>query len=75
MVCRRRAGQNITYNYAANHDSFKSHCDIVVSIRDTHVSTLGGNVAHSVSRTNYPINSDGYLRDTGRVYAVMKNMN
>lgn len=74
MVCRRRAGQNITYSYASNHDSYKSHCDIVISVRDDHVSTIGGNVSHSVSRTNYPLNAGGFLANTGRVYAVMKNM-
>lgn len=73
MVCRRRAGQNIDYDYASNHSSFKSHCDIVIAVRDDHVSTIGGNVSNSVNRTNYPLNSSGYLSDTGRVYAVLRN--
>ena len=73
MVCRRRTSANITYDYASTHDAFKSHCDIVISVRDDHVSTIGGNVSHTVSRVNYPIDSNGYL-SSSRVYAVLKNM-
>ncbi|WP_299877697.1 DUF2272 domain-containing protein [uncultured Sulfitobacter sp.] len=74
MVCRRRTSANITYDFASTHDAFKSHCDIVISIRDDHVSTIGGNISHTVARVNYPIDASGHLSDSGRVYAVMKNM-
>lgn len=73
MVCRSRTSPAVDYAYAANHDSFQSHCDIVISIREDHVSTLGGNVSHTVKRTNYPINSSGFLTGDNRSYAVMRN--
>jgi len=73
MVCRRRQS-GVTYDFAATHHSFKSHCDIVISIRDDHVSTIGGNVSNSVSTTTYRLNSRGFLdSDGGRVYAVLRN--
>ena len=73
MVCARRAGNRITYDGAAARDRFKSHCDIVVSVRQMHVSTLGGNVGNSVGRTSYPLDGGGYLVGTGKVYAVLRN--
>jgi hypothetical protein len=72
MVCKSRAGSGVTYNHAAQHDNFASHCDIVVALRDSHVVTIGGNVSQSVSRTNYPINDRGFLKG-GKVYAVLRN--
>lgn len=73
MVCRKRTSLNLTYDFAAQHKAYKSHCDIVISVRDDHVSTLGGNVGHTVKRTNYPLDANGFLKDTGQVYAVLKN--
>lgn len=73
MVCRSRTNPPVDYDFAANNDSFKSHCDIVISIRNDHVSTLGGNVSHTVKRTNYPISTDGYLTGGNRAYALLRN--
>lgn len=73
MVCRSRAGSGVTYDFALNNDAFKSHCDIVVRITKDHVVTIGGNVGHSVSKTNYAVNSNGFLADNGKVYAVLRN--
>ncbi|MCH9659487.1 MAG: DUF2272 domain-containing protein [Bacteroidetes bacterium] len=73
MVCRSRAGSGVTYDFAKNNDAFKSHCDIIVRITKDHVVTLGGNVRHSVSKTNYALNSRGLLIDDGKIYAVLKN--
>ena len=75
MVCKSRAGSGVTYNFAADHDAYKSHCDIVTGISDTHVSTIGGNVSHSVSKTSYQLDNNGFLKSNGKVYAVLKNMN
>ena len=74
MVCRLRTSAGITYDFAADNDAFASHCDIVISVRDDHVSTIGGNVSHTVSRVSYPIDSNGFLTGDSRVYAVLKNM-
>lgn len=73
IVCKRRTSANITYDTAANEDRYPSHCDIVVSVRADHVSTLGGNVRHTVKRSNYPIDSNGYLTGERGVYAVLRN--
>jgi hypothetical protein len=52
---------------------FKSHCDIVLEIRDTKVRTLGGNVEQTVSITTYPLTSNGFLRVAKNVYGVLRN--
>ncbi len=52
---------------------FKSHCDIVVEIRDTEVRTLGGNVSDSVSITAYSLNSGGFLKPDNNVYGILRN--
>jgi len=73
LVCRGRDGVSITSMSSLPTGGFKSHCDIVVDIKDTEVRTLGGNVNQSVSMTSYPLNSAGFLRNVGGVYGVLKN--
>ena len=73
MVCFWRGSEQITYENAAEYDSFKCHCDIVISKRDDHVSTIGGNIKDTVSRVNFPLDAKGYLLDTGRLICVAKN--
>ncbi len=72
MVCRWR-NNAISYEYAATNQWYQSHCDIVVSIEDRNVFTIGGNVKHSVRHTRYKINNQGYLTGDGNVYAVLRN--
>ncbi len=74
MVCRSRSGSGVTYDYAATHDAYKSHCDIVAGFTSTHVLTVGGNVSHSATKVAYAIDPSGHLVDNGKVYAVLKNM-
>ena len=73
MVCKSRGEFHATYESAAKNEFFSSHCDIVIGIRESHVSTIGGNVRQSVSKTNYSINSNGFLKKKDRVYAIMRN--
>jgi hypothetical protein len=72
LVCRWRENP-ITSIDSLPSGGFKSHCDIVVEIRDSEVRTLGGNVNQSVSITAYPLNSSGFLRPASNVYGVLRN--
>ena len=72
MVCRWRSNR-IDYDFAAQNQWYKSHCDIVVAIEDRNVFTIGGNVRHSVNHTRYKIDGSGFLTGEGNVYAVLKN--
>lgn len=72
LVCRWRENP-ITSIDSLPSGGFKSHCDIVVEIRDSEVRTLGGNVSNSVSITAYPLNSGGFLRPDKNVYGVLRN--
>ncbi len=73
IVCRGRAGSDIDFEHASRHNSFKSHCDIIVSIKDETVVALGGNVSQSVKRTEYDLTPEGFLDDTKNVYAILVN--
>jgi hypothetical protein len=71
MIClRRQPGLSFDTLPA---DGFSSHCDIVVEVRDTSVRAIGGNVANSVSLSTFPLTGNGFLRQEGRVIAVMRN--
>jgi hypothetical protein len=72
LVCRWRENP-ITSIDSLPSGGFKSHCDIVVEIRDSEVRTLGGNVNQSVSITAYPLTSGGFLRPANNVYGVLRN--
>lgn len=74
IVCRGRARSNVDFEHAAKHDSFKSHCDIIVRIKEETVVAIGGNVSHSVKRTEYDKTPDGFLDDTKEVYAILVNL-
>ncbi|WP_373537609.1 DUF2272 domain-containing protein [Microcoleus sp.] len=73
LVCRTRDGVHITSMASLPRGGFKSHCDIVVEVRDSEVRTLGGNVNQSVSITSYPLDNNGFLRKVNSVYGVLKN--
>jgi hypothetical protein len=73
LVCRWRGNNPISLMDSLPAGGFKSHCDIVVEIRDTEVRTLGGNVNNSVSITTYPLTSNGFLLKTKNVYGVLRN--
>lgn len=74
IVCRKRTSAKIDYDFAKTHNAFKSHTDIVVSIGDGFVDTIGGNVAHSVTVTRYKTIPSGHLSaNDGRVFAIMRN--
>lgn len=52
LICAPRAeavGQ-VTFENAVRFGPFKSHCDIVVDVRDLEIDVIGGNVSNSVTR-------------------------
>jgi hypothetical protein len=71
LIClRRQPGISFT-NLPA--DGFKSHCDVVVEIRDRTIRTLGGNVRNSVSLSTFSLNENGFLREQGTLIGIMRN--
>nr|KZB02389.1 hypothetical protein A4A59_10555 [Rhizobium leguminosarum] len=55
-------------------DSFCSHSDIVVAIRDGQVDVIGGNVKQAVTRTTYHLDTSGRIRDGRRSFVgVIRN--
>jgi hypothetical protein len=75
LVCHGRDGASITSMTSLPRGGFKSHCDIVVDVRDSEVRTLGGNVNQSISITTYPLNNGGFLRKVNGVYGILRNNN
>jgi hypothetical protein len=74
LVCRSRANSQISSMDSLPAGGFKSHCDIIVEIRDTEVRTLGGNVNDSVSITTYQLDGNGFLKSgSTRVYGILRN--
>jgi hypothetical protein len=72
MVCQWRMVPR-TFAEAARKDSFKSHCDVVVELRDTFVRAIGGNVGQSVAMKTFSLNDRGFLKNTNRVFAILRN--
>ena len=54
MVCAWREVRT-DFDYAADHRSFKSHCDIIVEIKKTGVKAVGGNVSNSMAIKNFQL--------------------
>jgi hypothetical protein len=77
LICRRRAGSDVTFDNAANTSWYTSHTDIVTAIKPGEVEMIGGNVSQSVSVRRLPLLPDGRLEPTAaaanEVFAIMKN--
>ena len=73
LVCRSRAGQELSFDFARTNQYFKSHCDLIVGMSDDRVLTIGGNVGHSVKITEYDLTPQGFLDDTKRVFMFLAN--
>ncbi len=72
IVCRWRK-RKIDFDHASQHNNFSSHCDIIIRIKSDSVIAIGGNVGHSVKRTEYEKTPAGFLDDSKKVYAVLAN--
>jgi hypothetical protein len=47
--------------------------DVMREISEGIAKAIGGNVSHSVSRTDFSLNDSGFLREQRNVFAVMRN--
>lgn len=72
LIARSRE-QPITFEQASVSDAFKSHTDVVVSVRPDEVLALGGNVSDSVSISRYAKTPAGFLEDSKGVFALLVN--
>jgi hypothetical protein len=72
MVCQWR-GTPVTFDSLPS-GGFKSHCDIIVEIRDNEVRAIGGNVGNSVSISAFQLDASGFLKP-GKVFAILRNNN
>ncbi|MNN24649.1 hypothetical protein D3C81_1380880 [compost metagenome] len=61
------------FDDAAAGDSFKSHSDIIVSVRPDHVLAIGGNVQQSVNITRYEKTGAGFPAVQDGVFILMAN--
>lgn len=73
IVCMARGDFSVNYDHAKERDRYESHCDIIIAVREDHVSTIGGNISHNVDRKTFRTNSGGFLRPEKRLYAIMRN--
>ncbi len=62
MVCWNRSGSSATFDDQQG-GQYKSHCDIVKSVEDGLITTIGGNVGDSVSTRQFSIDENGLLND------------
>jgi hypothetical protein len=44
-------------------------------VRDRTIRTLGGNVSNSVAMTTYSLDANGFVRQEGPLFAIMRNNN
>lgn len=72
-IVMRSREQPITFELAAASNSFKSHGDIVVSIRPDELLAIGGNVSDSVSITRYAKTPAGFVDSSKGVFALLAN--
>lgn len=72
MVCQWRES-SVTFDRLPS-GGFKSHCDIIVEIRDNEVRAIGGNVGNSVSISTFQLDASGFLKP-GKVFAILRNNN
>jgi hypothetical protein len=61
LICEGRGrAQSMTYDrLPAAH--FPAHCDIVVDVKPTQISVVGGDVDHGVTMKHVPVTADGKL--------------
>lgn len=54
-------------------EDFASHTDVVVEVDRLFVTTIGGNVSNSVNEKRFALNSSGFLKVQGELFAIMRN--
>jgi hypothetical protein len=65
----------VTFDVAAQLDSYRSHSDVVVHIDSEHqrLLAIGGNVSDSVSISVYDLAPGDFLADTQHTFALLHN--
>lgn len=67
IACERVAKADPTFDdYPAyvSAGKYESHCDFVVAVGKSSVTTIGGNVSDSVKAKTWPLDSNGFIQDT-----------
>lgn len=54
-------------------DFFPSHTDVIVEIKSDSITTIGGNVDHSVKTKTIPRDVNGYVTAEDKRFAIMRN--
>tara|TARA_R100001244_G_scaffold132387_2_gene108677 strand:- start:4249 stop:4890 length:642 start_codon:yes stop_codon:yes gene_type:complete len=70
IVCKRRGSSDATYGDVHAGDTL--HCDVVTSIDNNTLTTIGGNIDNKVKRTTLSLSEDGYLNEDG-YFVIIKN--
>jgi hypothetical protein len=80
IIQNNRGGQNLTYDFAAEHEAYESHSAIVVEVStDTSgkfVRTVGGNEGNTVGLKRIALNSEGFVRqrDPNPYICIIQNL-
>lgn len=80
LICQWRRFET-TYDEAESTSRFPSHTDIVIAVRPRAAIAIGGNVVNvhsqgrgvTVETKTFSLDSNGFLPDRRRVFALMKN--
>lgn len=62
LVCKSRSNSGATYDNIA--PGMAAHCDIVTAVAPNQLTTIGGNVGNSVSRTLVPTDARGLIKSS-----------
>ena len=68
IVCAPRGGSSANYDSTS---SYKSHCDLVVSVKRNMAEMIGGNINHSVAMKNIELNK-GKIIDS-KYFVIIRN--
>lgn len=69
-------GPVVTFDVAAQLDSYRSHTDVVMQIDSANqrLLAIGGNVGHSVAIAPYDLAPGDFLAGTHHTFAILRNM-
>lgn len=76
IIQRCRTANAISFDYAENHERYKSHSDIVVEVTSNVVRVIGGNISDTVSMADgiqeYKL-ENGFIAPEQKVISLLKN--
>lgn len=72
LTCQWRVTP-VDFDMASREDAFKSHCDIVVQVKQATIRVIGGNVGDSVKLKTFPLDANGFLKRKNRLFALLSN--